>query len=602
MMRPRTANFQNEAKIDFKKTIPDLIKYTRKYIPFMMVSLVMALFGAIFQIVGPDILKEMTNEIAKGLPALVNGMPVINAIDINKVIEIGMKMLILYLLSGLFTFITGFMMATITAEISRKMRSDVSQKINVLPLSYFDKTQYGDIISRVNNDVDAIGRTLNQSLDTLVRAITMFFGSIVMMFYNSWILALVAIFSTSIGFVLMILIMTKSQKYFKAQQRTLGEINGHIEEIYSSLNVVKAYNGGKAAIKQFEQINNDLYESGWISQFLSGLMMPIMSFIGNFGYVAVAVVGAALALNGHITFGVVVAFTIYIRLFTQPLSQLAQALQQLQTTAAASERVFELLNEKEIEDEKYKTKKLENIQGDVEFKNVKFGYLPDVPVIHNFSAKINSGEKIAIVGPTGAGKTTLVNLLMRFYEVDSGDILIDGVSIKEATRGNLHDQFSMVLQDSWIFEGTIKENIIYSKEGVTDQEVIAASKAVGLHHFIQTLPQGYDTVLDDKASLSQGQKQLITIARSIVKDAPLLILDEATSSVDTRTEKLVQDAMVRLTEGRTSFVIAHRLSTIKDSDSILVINEGDIVEHGNHEELLHKKGFYYNLYNSQFEL
>lgn len=602
MMRPRTANFQNEAKIDFKKTIPDLIKYTRKYIPFMMVSLVMALFGAIFQIVGPDILKEMTNEIAKGLPALVNGMPVINAIDINKVIEIGMKMLILYLLSGLFTFITGFMMATITAEISRKMRSDVSQKINVLPLSYFDKTQYGDIISRVNNDVDAIGRTLNQSLDTLVRAITMFFGSIVMMFYNSWILALVAIFSTSIGFVLMILIMTKSQKYFKAQQRTLGEINGHIEEIYSSLNVVKAYNGGKTAIKQFEQINNDLYESGWISQFLSGLMMPIMSFIGNFGYVTVAVVGAALALNGHITFGVVVAFTIYIRLFTQPLSQLAQALQQLQTTAAASERVFELLNEKEIEDEKYKTKKLENIQGDVEFKNVKFGYLPDVPVIHNFSAKINSGEKIAIVGPTGAGKTTLVNLLMRFYEVDSGDILIDGVSIKEATRGNLHDQFSMVLQDSWIFEGTIKENIIYSKEGVTDQEVIAASKAVGLHHFIQTLPQGYDTVLDDKASLSQGQKQLITIARSIVKDAPLLILDEATSSVDTRTEKLVQDAMVRLTEGRTSFVIAHRLSTIKDSDSILVINEGDIVEHGNHEELLHKKGFYYNLYNSQFEL
>jgi len=445
------------------------------------------------------------------------------------------------------------------------------------------------------------GQTLNQSLDMLVRAITMFVGSLIMMFYNSWILALVAISSTIIGFVLMMVIMKKSQNHFNTQQQGLGDINGHIEEIYSGHNVVKAYNGGKEAKKVFEGINESLYDSGWKSQFMSGLMMPIMNFIGNFGYVAVCVVGAILAMNGTIKFGVIVAFMLYVRLFTQPLSQLAQAMQQLQRTAAASERVFEFLEEEELTDESQKLKRLENIKGEVEFKDVYFGYEKDRIVINGFSAKVKAGQKVAIVGPTGAGKTTMVNLLMRFYEIDSGEICIDGIPINHVTRENVHDQFCMVLQDTWLFEGTIKENIIYSKQGITDGEVIAACKAVGIHHFIRTLPQGYDTVLNDKANVSAGQKQLITIARAMIQNSPLLILDEATSSVDTRTELLVQEAMDKLTKGRTSFVIAHRLSTIKNADMILVMRDGDIVESGNHKELLDKGGFYAELYNSQFE-
>jgi ATP-binding cassette subfamily B protein len=423
-----------------------------------------------------------------------------------------------------------------------------------------------------------------------------------MMFYNSWILALVAIGSSFIGFALMIIIMSKSQKYFKIQQQGLGNINGHIEEIYSGHNVVKAYNGERNAKKTFEDINGSLYNSGWKSQFMSGLMMPIMNFIGNFGYAAVCVVGAALVMKGTISFGVIVAFMIYIRLFTQPLSQLAQSMQQLQRTAAASERVFEFLDEEELDDESHKIKKLKNVKGDVEFKNVRFGYEKDKTIINDFSANVKAGQKIAIVGPTGAGKTTMVNLLMRFYEIDGGEIYIDGIPISRVTRENVHDQFCMVLQDTWLFEGTIKENIIYSKHGVTDKEVIDACKSVGIHHFIRTLPQGYDTVLNDKASLSVGQKQLVTIARAIIQNSPLLILDEATSSVDTRTEKLVQDAMDKLTQGRTSFVIAHRLSTIKNADLILVMKDGDIIESGNHKELLEKGGFYAELYNSQFEL
>jgi ABC-type multidrug transport system, ATPase and permease components len=396
--------------------------------------------------------------------------------------------------------------------------------------------------------------------------------------------------------------MSKSQKHFTVQQQGLGDINGHIEEVYSGHNVVKVYNGGKESKKTFESINGSLYESGWKSQFLSGLMMPIMSFIGNFGYVAVCVVGAALAMNGTISFGVIVAFMMYIRLFTQPLSQLAQSMQQLQRTAAASERVFEFFDEEELTDESQKLKKLENIKGNVEFKSIQFGYEKGKTIINDFSAQIKAGQKIAIVGPTGAGKTTMVNLLMRFYEIDSGEILIDGIPISHVTRENVHDQFCMVLQDTWLFEGTIKENIIYSKQGVTDEDVITACKAVGIHHFIRTLPNGYDTVLNDKTSLSAGQKQLVTIACAIIQDSPLLILDEATSSVDTRTEKLVQDAMNKLTEGRTSFVIAHRLSTIRDADLILVMKDGDIIEEGNHIELLSKNGFYAELYNSQFEM
>lgn len=587
---------------DFKGTWGKLIRYCKSYMPVILTALVIAALGTVLQIAGPDKLKDMTNEIAKGLPAMINGAPAMGAIDFNAVFNIGILLICFYGASGIFSFAENFIMATVTAKISKNMRTDISRKINNLPLKYFDKTSYGDVISRVTNDVDAIGQTLNQSLDNLVRSITMFAGSLVMMFYNSYILALVAVGSTFIGFALMMLIMSKSQKYFKTQQQGLGHINGHIEEIYSGHNVVKAYNGGKNAKKTFEDINSSLYDSGWKSQFMSGLMMPIMNFIGNFGYVAVCVVGAALAMKGTISFGVIVAFMMYIRFFTQPLSQLAQSMQQLQRTAAASERVFELFDEEELADESQKLKNLENIKGDVEFKNVRFGYEKDKTVIKNFSAKVKAGQKIAIVGPTGAGKTTMVNLLMRFYEIDGGEISIDGIPINQVTRENVHDQFCMVLQDTWLFEGTIKENIIYSKQGVTDKEVIDACKSVGIHHFIRTLPQGYDTVLNDKATLSAGQKQLVTIARAIIQNSPLLILDEATSSVDTRTEKLVQEAMDKLTQGRTSFVIAHRLSTIKNADLILVMKDGDIAESGSHKELLERGGFYAELYNSQFEL
>ena len=586
---------------DFKGTWSKLIRYCKNYVPVVLVALFIAAIGTVFQIIGPNQLKDMTNEIMKGLPALVNGQPVLGVIDLGVVSGIGMLLVIMYASSAIFSFVENFIMATVTAKISKKMRTGISKKINILPLKYFDKTSYGDVISRVTNDVDSIGQTLNQSLDTLVRAITMFIGSLIMMFYNSSILALVAIGSTLIGFALMMLIMSKSQKFFKVQQQGLGDINGHIEEVYSGHNVVKAYNGGKKAKKVFENINGSLYDSGWKSQFMSGLMTPIMVFIGNFGYVAVCVVGAALAMNGTITFGVIVAFMLYIRLFTQPLSQLAQSMQQLQRTAAAGERVFEFLDEEELTDESQKIKKLENIKGDVEFKNVHFGYEKEKIIINDFSAKVNAGQKIAIVGPTGAGKTTMVNLLMRFYEIDSGEIYLDGTPINQVTRENVHEQFCMVLQDTWLFEGTIRENIIYSKQGVTDEEVITACKAVGIHHFIRTMPKGYDTVLDDKVSLSAGQKQLVTIARAMIQNSPLLILDEATSSVDTRTERLVQEAMDKLTHGRTSFVIAHRLSTIINADMILVMRDGDIVESGNHKDLLEQSGFYAELYNSQFE-
>ena len=593
---------------NFKGTWGKLIRYCRKYMPVIFVALVIAIFGTILQILGPNKLKEMVSEIEKGLPAILNGKlliidgsPVIGTIDFDVIFNIGILLVVFYASAAIFSFVENYMMATVTAEISRNMRDDISKKVNKLPLKYFDKTSYGDVISRVTNDVDTIGQTMNQSIDNLIRAITMFVGSLVMMFINSWILALVAIASTLIGFVLMGVIMSKSQKHFKIQQQKLGDINGHIEEVYSGHNVVKAYNGGGKAKKVFEEINSSLYDSGWKSQFMSGLMMPIMQFIGNFGYAAVCVVGAALVMNGTIEFGVIVAFMIYIRLFTQPLSQMAQSMQSLQRTAAASERVFEFLEEEELADESFKIAKLEDIKGDVEFKNVHFGYDKDKTIINNFSAKVKSGQKIAIVGPTGAGKTTMVNLLMRFYEIDSGEIFMDGIPINQVTRENVHEQFCMVLQDTWLFEGTIKENVIYSKLGVTEQEVVGACKAVGLHHFIHTLPHGYDTILNDKANLSAGQKQLLTIARAMIQNSPLLILDEATSSVDTRTERLVQEAMDKLTHGRTSFVIAHRLSTIKNADMILVMKDGDIVESGNHENLLEKGGFYSELYNSQFE-
>jgi len=586
---------------DFKASWGKLISYCKSYMPAIVISLIVAAIGTVFQFIGPDKLSDMTDEIMKGLPAIIDGMPVLGAIDMGAVTSIALLLVFFYGASAILSFAGSYIMATVTARISKNMRTGISQKINKIPLKYFDKTSVGDVISRVTNDVDAIGQTLNQSLSSLITAVTMFFGSMIMMFYTNWIMALTAIGASLIGFAFMALTMSKSQKHFDAQQQGLGDVNGHIEEIYSGQSIVKVYNGGKEARKTFEGINETLYESGWKSQFLSGLMMPLMQFIGNFGYVAVCVVGAALAMNGTISFGVIVAFMMYVRLFTQPLAQLAQSMQALQRTAAASERVFEFFDEEELTDESQKAKRLTNIKGDVEFKDVRFGYDKGKTIIHGFSAKVNAGQKIAIVGPTGAGKTTMVNLLMRFYEIDSGEITIDGIPVSQVTRENVHDQFCMVLQDTWLFEGTIKENIIYSKQGVSDEDVKTACKAVGLHHFIRTLPKGYDTVLGDNASVSAGQRQLLTIARAMIQNAPLLILDEATSSVDTRTERIVQEAMDKLTQGRTSFVIAHRLSTIKNADMILVMRDGDVVEGGSHAELLEQDGFYAELYNSQFE-
>ena len=473
-----------------------------------------------------------------------------------------------------------------------------------MPLKYFDSPSIGDVLSRVTNDVDMIGQTLNQSVTTFVTAVVMLVGSVIMMFVTNWIMAFTAIGSSLIGFVFMFLIMGKSQKYFARQQQYLGDINGHIEESYAGHNVVKAYNAEGNVKKTFNEINYKLYTSAWKSQFFSSLMQPLMAFIGNLGYVAVCVVGAVLLVNGTIAdYGTIIAFTLYVRLFTSPLSQLAQAFTSMQTAAAASERVFEFLEEPQLSDESGKTAYLapENVRGDVTFEHVRFGYDEDRVIIHDFSAEAKAGQKIAIVGPTGAGKTTMVNLLMRFYEVNGGCIKIDGIPTNELTRENVHDLFCMVLQDTWLFDGTIRENVVYSKENVSDEEVVRACKAVGLDHFVRTLPHGYDTVLDDKANLSAGQKQLVTIARAMIENAPMLILDEATSSVDTRTEELIQKAMDKLTVGRTSFIIAHRLSTIRNADLILVMKDGDIIEKGSHEQLLAQNGFYAELYNSQFE-
>lgn len=579
---------------NFKKPWGKLIVYCKPYLPAIIFALVLAVVGTIFTIIGPNKLSEITDLIMDGMSG---------EIDITAIGKIGLFLAILYGLSFIFNYIQAFIMATITQRVSKRLRTDISNKIDRLPLKYFDSTTNGDVLSRVTNDVDMIGQSLNQSIGSLVTAAVMFFGSLIMMFYINVTMALSAIAATFIGFVFMTFIISKSRKYFVRQQQDLGRINGHIEEIYSGHSVMKVYNGEKVAKQEFNDINESLFNSAWRAQFMSGMMMPLMIFIGNLGYVVVCVVGAALTMNGSITFGVIVSFMVYIRLFTQPLSQLAQAATSLQSTAAASERVFEFLQEEELKDEGDKTATLDakDVKGNVKFENVKFGYTKEKLIIKDFSAQIKAGQKVAIVGPTGAGKTTLVNLLMRFYEVDSGEIMIEDVPTKSITRKNVHDLFCMVLQDTWLFEGTIKENIIYNKVHVTDEEVVAACKAVGLHHFIRTLPKGYDTVLNDNTSLSVGQKQLITIARAMVKKAPLLILDEATSSVDTRTEALIQKAMDKLMVGRTSFVIAHRLSTIKNADLILVMKDGDIIESGNHEELIAEKGFYADLYNSQFE-
>ena len=576
-----------------EKNLGKLITYCKKYIPVIVIALISSVIGTILSLIGPDKLSEMTDIITDGI---------MTNIDLEKITSIGLTLVAIYVLSAILTFSQGYIMATVTQKVSKGLRSDISKKINKLPMPYYNNNTTGDLLSRVTNDVDTIGQALNQSVGTLISAICLFFGSLIMMLKTNVIMTVAAILATMIGFGLMMIIMKNSQKYFRSQQDYLGKINGHIEEVYSGHTVIKAYNAEKQMDSKFRDLNSRLKNSTFRAQFLSGLMMPIMTFIGNLGYVVVCIVGAALAMNGNISFGVIVAFIMYVRYFTQPLAQMAQAVQNLQSAAAASHRVFEFLEAKEMEDESYKTLSLENAKGKVEFKNVKFGYEgSDRIIINDFSTIAKPGQKVAIVGPTGAGKSTLVNLLMRFNEINSGEILIDDISTKDLTRENIHDLFCMVLQDTWLFEGTIRENLVYNKKGVSDETIKKACRAVGLDHFIETLHDGYDTILNDKVNLSAGQKQQLTIARAMIKDAPMLILDEATSSVDTRTELLIQNAMDKLMEGRTSFVIAHRLSTIKNADVILVLKDGDILESGNHDELIAKDGFYAELYNSQFE-
>lgn len=549
--------------------------------------------------------SSSVNEMYKVMENLpINVQKVIGPkMDMDKIKSIAILLACLYIISAIFSYIEGLSMIKVANGYAKKLRSSISEKINKLPLKFFDHNLSGDILSRVTNDVDTIAQSLNNSLSTLVSSITLFIGSIIMMFVTNYIMAITAIVSSLIGFILMFIILNKSQRYFTARQRELGKLNGYIEEIYSGLNVVRSCNAKDETINEFDKLNDKLYDCNRKSQFLSGLMQPIMGFIGNFSYVAVCIVGALLVSKSVISFGVIVAFIMYVRLFTNPLSQIAQAMTSMQSTAAASERVFGLLEEVEMDSENDITKKLDKhkVKGNIEFKNVKFGYDKDKIIINDFTAKVKAGEKIAIVGPTGAGKTTMVNLLMKFYDINDGDILIDGTSIRELKRDNIHSLFTMVLQDTWLFNGTVKENIIYNQKNVSNKKVEDVCKVVGVDHFIKTLPNGYDSIISDNDSVSSGQRQLLTIARGMISDSPFLILDEATSNVDTRTEELVQKAMDKLMENKTSFIIAHRLSTIKNADLILVMKDGNIIEQGNHNELMKKNGFYANLYNSQFE-
>lgn len=649
---------------DFKKSIKRLISEQKKYRVLVIVSLVLAALGSILTISTPDRLKDLTNEISKGLVVNTKNMEklstsiminnslnktdeiiidkesisvqdqlkyleLINVKDKNqllknldkmpesvkKVIEPSMNMdkiknivifiACIYIFSALFTYIEQITMTIVSNRFAKELRTRISMKINKLPLKFFDKHQSGDILSRVTNDVDTISQTMNQSLATIVSAGTLLLGTIIMMFVTNWIMAITAIFSSLFGFLFMGSILSRSQKYFNKRQKSLGDLEGHIEESYSGMNVIKVYNAEEEINKKFDKLNNELYDSNRKSQFLSGLMMPMMGFIGNFGYVAVCIVGALLTMNNVISFGVIIAFITYVRLFTNPLNQLAQAATFLQSTAASSERVFEFIDEEEMSDESEIVKKLNKnkVKGEIEFKKVEFTYDGnDKPTIKNFSAKVKPGSKIAIVGPTGAGKTTMVNLLMKFYDINKGDILIDGVSIKELSRENIHELFTMVLQDTWLFEGTIKDNIKYNRKNISDKKIKEVCDYVGLDHFIKTLPNSYDSMVNDSDSISSGQRQLLTIARGMIEESPFLILDEATSNVDTRTEELVSKAMDKIIKGRTSFIIAHRLSTIKNADLILVMKNGNIIETGTHKQLLEQNGFYAELYNSQFEL
>ena len=576
-----------------KKT--SLFTQMKPYIKGFQLPFVIAVTGAIISsiitVFGPYKLREITNLITEGL---------VGEMDLGAISNIGFFLAFLYVVGSLINYAQGYAISDMIQHFSKRLRTAIAEKINRLPLRYFDSHSQGDTLSRVTNDVDTVGQSLTQSLGTLISSVLLLIAVLFMMFYTNVVLSFVTIGSVLLGFVFSAVLMAKSQRYFQEQQSNLAAINGYVEEIYSGHNVITSYNGAEKTRLAFNALNQNLYTSMWKSQFISGIMFPLMNFVGNFGYVMVVIVGATMAINGSISMGTIVAFMVYVRIFSQPLSQIAQGITTLQSASAAMGRVFEFLAEEDMEDDSHKLQQLTNVKGHVQFKDVFFGYNPDKTIIHDFSAEAKAGQKIAIVGPTGAGKTTIVNLLMKFYDIERGQIMIDGVDIKNMQRSEVHDAFSMVLQDTWLFEGTIKENLIYNQKDITDQAVVEAAKAVGVHHFIMTLPDGYDTVLDDTVSLSVGQKQLLTIARALLKDAPLLILDEATSSVDTRTEELIQKAMDKLMEGRTSFVIAHRLSTIRNADLILVMRDGNIIEQGNHDQLMEQGGFYADLYNSQF--
>ena len=653
----------NDKAKNFSESIKRLLKELNKFKIIIIISIILAIFGSIFSIIAPKRLAKLVDEISKGLVVntqniqelekqisisklqkdiTIDGkeiniedqiktmqiMQTLNnnnnakelyskveqlpqsvqeiikpKMNIDNIKKITIVLIIIYVLSTLFSYFEQYLMSETSNRFAEDLRKRISNKINKLPLKYFDKNQTGDILSRVTNDVDTVAQTLNQSLATMVSAIVLFFGTLIMMFYTNWIMAITAVLSVMFGFAFMGFVLAKSQKYFTARQTELGKLNSHVEEVYSNLVVVKAYNGKKKSSEKFNTLNQNLYEANRKSQFISGLMMPMMQFVGDFGYVAVCIVGALLASSGKITFGVIVEFMTYVRLFSSPLSQIAQAFTSMQSTAAASERVFEFLDEEELPVEEVKhILKPEEVKGKISFEHVHFGYDESREIIKDFTVEAMPGQKIAIVGPTGAGKTTLVNLLMKFYEINSGDIKIEGISTKELSRENIASLFTMVLQDTWLFEGTIRENIAFNRDNLTDKEIFEVCDKIGITHFIKSLPDGLNTQMNENDSISAGQKQLITIARGMLENTPFLILDEATSNVDTRTEELVQKAMDKLTEGRTSFIIAHRLSTIKNADIILVMNDGNIIEQGNHEELMKKDSFYAKLYNSQFEL
>ena len=575
------------------KALKKIAVYCKRYLFAIIVALIFAVGGSVATIIGPEKIGELMNLLTDGI---------IVGVDMSAFVEICIMLIIIYATGAALSYGQQFIMATVTQKTGKRLRRDIDCKINKIPLNYFDTTTKGDMLSVVTNDVDVIGQTLASSTANLISALALFVGVVYKMFATNWILALITIGASLFGFAAMAVVLSKSQKYFNRKQIDLGEMNGRIEEVYTNHNVVSVFGAKKYEKDRFESINKKLYEDNWKSQILSGMMMHIMTFVGNMSYVLIFVVGVAFIVSGNdaVTLGTIMSFVLYSKLFSQPLSTLAQSMTYFQQASAASKRVFGLLEQEELPDESGKTARLETVRGDVSFKDIRFGYLPDKEIIHGFSAELKSGQKVAIVGPTGAGKTTVVNLLMRFYELDSGDITVDGVSVRDMKREDVHALFDMILQDTWLFDGTVRENLVYNKEGVTDARLDEACAAVGLKHFVETLPNGYDTVLDDKLNLSEGQKQQLTIARAMIKDSPLLILDEATSSVDTRTELVIQKAMDELTKGRTSFVIAHRLSTVKNADVILVLDKGDIVETGDHETLLEKGGYYAELYNAQF--